>query len=141
MIVRTVTDITNAKVRTMIDPVDDPLSDDAIDGPDAGATLLMQHLLFIFGSFQLTAALASSISILTDSHRQTNQTAERPRETAIDRLFPIANPLDCLDINLGCVPVSIDVDAYKITWPNWAVLLPGIPSNSRFKMLGANTHD
>ena len=138
MIVGTVTDITTAKVRTMVDSVDDPLSDDAVEGPDAGATLLMQHLLFIFSSFQLTAALASSISILADSHSQTDQTTDQSMETAIDRLFPIANPLDFLDINLGCVPVSIDVAAYKITWPNWAVLLPEIPSNSRFKMLGVN---
>lgn len=138
MIVGIVTDITNAKVRTMIDSVDDPLSNDAVEGPDAGATLLMQYLLLIFSSFQLTAALASSISILANSHSQTDQTADRPGETAIDSLFPISTPLDFLDIALGCVPVSIDVAAHKITWPNWAVLLPEIPSNSRFKMLGAN---
>lgn len=135
--VATVTDTTNAKVRTIVDSADDSLNDDAAEGPEAGATIFMQHLLFIFSSFQLTAALANSISILADSHNPTDQTADQSRETATDSLFPIANPLDFLDIDLGCVPVSIDVAAHKITWPRWAVLLPEIPSKSRFKMLGA----
>lgn len=135
----TVTDITTAKVRTMVDSVDDPLSDAAVEGPEANAIVLILHLIFIFSSFELLA-LVRSISILADTHhrhRHKNQIGELLEFIARHSLT-ISNPLDFLDIDIGCVPVSVDAAARQLSWPNWVVLLPEIPSNRRFKILGAN---
>ncbi|MEM9486905.1 MAG: hypothetical protein AAGA83_24800 [Cyanobacteria bacterium P01_F01_bin.116] len=132
MIVATVTDITTATVETLVDSVDDPLSDDAVKVPEAGATVFMQNLLFIFSSFQLTAALANSISVLADAHKHHDDQIGQILKFFAYSLFFISSPLDFLDIDLGCVPVSVDAAVRQLSWSNWVVLLPEIPSNSRF---------
>ena len=137
MALATVTDATDAYVKDVANANDDPLGENATDQPDATTARFIQHLLVIFSNFELVAALASSISISGNTPIQPPKTIQ-PRKTDTNDLFPSPNPLDFLDISLGCIPVSVDAAARQIRWPNWAVLLPEIPSNTRFKTQGAS---
>ncbi|MEM9400748.1 MAG: hypothetical protein AAF984_11120 [Verrucomicrobiota bacterium] len=137
MALTTVTVTTDSHVTAITDTHDDPIGDDATARPAVNTTYLIQHLIFIFGSFELVAALASSISISGDNHAQTTKIFDQQRKKLINNLFSPPNQSDVLDIRLGCVPVSVDADARKVRWTHWATLLPEIPGNTHFKIQGA----
>ena len=133
-----VTDAANSNVAAIKEINDDPIEDDAIAQPDVITTYFIQHLIFIFGSFKLVAALSSTISVSGKNLVQTDQAFEQRKKKIINDQFLTSNPIDVLNISLGCVPVSVDADAQKVRWPHWATLLPEIPGNAHFQIQGAS---
>ena len=136
--VPTTTDSAVVATATTASINDDAIGDDNVDQPVIDSPHLFQHLLFILSSFELVTALASGISISGKRYARTSTTVDLKRKNSIHDFFFPSNWLDFLDISTGCIPVSADADAHQIRWPNWAILLPEIPKNTRFKTQGVS---